>query len=319
MHVRPLVAGLLATAAVLGLTGASASAASIPHSVLYTSTAPGVGNIPSVGVEAYSFNQIGDEVMLRRVAKIKSVAVQLSSWACQTGAWNTGDCHTNAGATFTTPITLNLYRAIVHRSTTGETTPGALIATVTRTFTIPYRPSASSHCIGAEAGEWFKNGPGLLQRSRAHDRLHAHRPEDEAAQGRGLGRLVQLRQLRAGADRRHERPRGLPERRPRPEVVRAGHQRFPGGIFWDTRFAGFSCGPPFVTGDFNLDNAAALLGRVRSRRPVQRDQLAQHRRVALRSVTGRGATAAPPGTAGRSGSGSRCSRGWRRRARSGRR
>ena len=48
MHVRSLVTGLLATAAVLGLTGASASAASIPHSVLYTSTAPGVGNIPSV-------------------------------------------------------------------------------------------------------------------------------------------------------------------------------------------------------------------------------------------------------------------------------
>ena len=49
-----------------------------------------MGNIPSVGVEAYSFNQIGDEVLLRRVAKIKSVAVQLSSWACKTGSWDDG-------------------------------------------------------------------------------------------------------------------------------------------------------------------------------------------------------------------------------------
>ena len=153
MHVRPLVVGLLAAGAVLGLTGASASAASIPHSVLYTSTAPGVGNIPSVGVEAYSFNQIGDEVMLRRVAKIKSVAVQLSSWACQTGAWNTGDCHTNAGAT----------------------------------FTIPYRPSASSHCTGAQAGEWFKNGQGCFN-GLAHTigftltGLKTKLPKDVAAQ-----------------------------------------------------------------------------------------------------------------------------------------
>lgn len=72
--------------------------------MIYTSTDPGAGNIPSVGVEAYGFNRIGDEVLLRRRGvRLKSVAVQLSSWACQTGAWNNGDCHTNAGATFTTP------------------------------------------------------------------------------------------------------------------------------------------------------------------------------------------------------------------------
>ena len=33
---------------------------------------------------------------------------------------------------------------------------------MTRTFTIPYRPSASSHCTGAQAGEWFKNGQGCF-------------------------------------------------------------------------------------------------------------------------------------------------------------
>jgi hypothetical protein len=254
MHVRPLVVGLLAAGAVLGLTGASASAASIPHSVLYTSTAPGVGNIPSVGVEAYSFNQIGDEVMLRRVAKIKSVAVQLSSWACQTGAWNTGDCHTNAGATFTTPITLNLYRASSTDAMSGETTPGALIATVTRTFTIPYRPSASSHCTGAQAGEWFKNGQGCFN-GLAHTigftltGLKTKLPKDV------------VWGVSYNSDNSGPEPIGGPGTAPTDALnvglapkVRAGHERFPGGIFWDTRFAGFSCGPPFVTGDFNLDN-----------------------------------------------------------------
>ena len=252
MHVRPLVAGLLAVA-VLGLTAASASAASIPHSVLYTSTAPGVGNIQSVGVEAYSFNQIGDEVILRRVAKLKSVAVQLSSWACQTGAWNTNDCHTTAGATFTTPITLNLYRASSKDSGTGETTPGARILSVTRTFTIPFRPSASPKCVGGQAGEWFKKGQGCFN-GLAHTigftltGFNKTLPKDVV-----WG--VSYNSNTSGPE-----PLGVPSPTDSlnvglSPVVRAGHQRFPGGIFWDTRFAGFSCGPPFVPGDFNLDNA----------------------------------------------------------------
>jgi hypothetical protein len=255
VHVRPLVAGLLAVA-VLGLTAASASAARIPHSVLYTSTVPGVGNVPSVGVEAYGFNQVGDEVLLRRVARIKSVAVQLSSWACETGAWFTGDCHTNAGATFKTPITLNIYRASSTDSGTGETTPGSLLATVTKTFTIPYRPSASAHCTGASAGEWFKNGQGCFN-GIAHTiaftltSLKVKLPKDV------------VYGISYNSDNSGPNPlggSGAPEDSLNVGLapkVRAGHQRFPGGIFWDTRFADNSCGPPFVPGDFNLDNADA--------------------------------------------------------------
>jgi len=258
VHVRPLVVGLLATA-VLGLTAASASA-SIPHSVLYTSTAPGVGNIPSVGVEAYSFNQIGDEVILRRVARLKSVAVQLSSWACQSGAWNTGDCVTTPGATFSTPITLNIYKASSTDTTTGETTPGSLLATVTRTFSIPYRPSASPHCAGAQAGEWFKNGQGCFN-GLAHTigftltGLKTKLPKDVV-----LG--VSYNSDNSGPDPLHGT--GAPEDSLNVGLspkVRAGHQRHPGAIFWDTRFAGFTCAAappdgnngPFQTGVFNLD------------------------------------------------------------------
>jgi len=251
LHVRPLVVGLLAVA-VLGLTAASASA-SVPHSVLYTSTAPGVGNIPSVGVEAYSFNQIGDEVLLRRVARLKSVAVQLSSWACESGAWNTGDCVTTPGATFSTPITLNIYKASSTDPNTGETTPGPLLATVTRTFSIPYRPSASPHCTGAQAGEWFKNGQGCFN-GLAHTigftltGLKTKLPKDVV-----WG--VSYNSNTSGPE-----PLGVPSPTDSLNVglapkVRAGHQRYPNGLFWDTRVAGFSCGSPFVPGDFNLDNA----------------------------------------------------------------
>ena len=252
MHVRSLVAGLLAVAA-LGLTAASASA-SVPHSVLYTSTAPGVGNIPSVGVEAYSFNQIGDEVILRRVARLKSVAVQLSSWACQSGAWYTGDCVTTPGATFTTPITLNLYKASSTDPTSHETTPGPLLATVTRTFSIPYRPSASPHCTGAQAGEWFKNGQGCFN-GLAHTigftltGLKTSLPRDVV-----WG--VSYNSDNSGPEPLHgtNAPEDSLNVGLAPKV-RAGHQRYPRGLFWDTRVASFSCGSPFVPGDFNLDNA----------------------------------------------------------------
>ena len=255
LHVRPLVAGLLAIA-VLGLTAASASAAKIPRSVLYTSTQPGVANLPSVGVEAYSFNQIGDEVLLRRVAKIKSVAVTLSSWACQTGAWNTGDCQTTPGATFSTPITLNIYKAS-SKDGNGVTTPGGLLATVTKTFKIPYRPSASSHC---SSGAWFKNGQGCFN-GIAHTiawtltGLKTKLPRDVV-----WG--VSYNSDNSGPEPLHGT--GAPEDSLNVGLspkVRAGRQRYPGAIFWDTRFAGFTCAAdppdgndgPFQTGVFNLD------------------------------------------------------------------
>jgi hypothetical protein len=254
LHFRPLVAGLLAMAA-LGLTAASASAAKIPHSVLYTSTQPGVANLPSVGVEAYSFNQIGDEVLLRRRgARLNSVAVQLSSWACQTGAWNTGDCHTTAGATFRTRITLTLYRASSTDSMSGDAIPGEQITSMTKSFAIPYRPSASPKCVGPQSGEWFKKGHGCFN-GLSHTigfvlkGRNLHLPKDV------------VWSVSYSSDNSGPAPlggSGAPEDSLNvglSPVVRAGHQRFAGGIFWDTRFADFSCGPPFVPGQFNLDNA----------------------------------------------------------------
>ncbi len=259
MRARPLVALLLLCAAALGLTATTAAANAkhhhkIPKSVLYTSTDPGVGNVPSLGVEAYSFNQIGDEVILRRVAKIKSVAVQLSSWACESGGWNTHDCVTTPGAKFTTPITLNIYKASSTDTNTGETTPGPLLATITKTFTIPYRPSASAHCTGGQAGEWFRNGQGCFN-GLAHTigftltGLKTKLPKDVVwgvSYNSDNSGPSPLGGSGAPTDSLNV---GLAPK------VRAGHERYPGGIFWDTRYAGFTCGAPFVTGDFNLDSA----------------------------------------------------------------
>lgn len=255
MQARRLVVVLLAFMAVLGLTAATATA-KVSRSVLYSSTAPGVGNIPSLGVEAYGFNQIGDEVILRRTATIKTVSVQLSDWACQSGAWITNDCLTTPGATFPTEFTLNIYKASSTDSGTGETTPGGLLLTKTKTFSIPYRPSASSHCTGSQAGEWFKNGQGCFN-GLAHtitftlSGLHAKLPKDVVwgvTYNSDTSGPNPIGGTNAPQDSLNV---GLAPK------VRAGHQRFPGGLFWDTRNPGNSCGTPFVLGDFNLDRADA--------------------------------------------------------------
>ncbi len=130
---------------------ATTAAASGPP--LYNSTVSlgSVGNLPSVGGEAYSFAEFGNEVVLTST-HLGKVVVTMSSWGCQTGHWNTNDCGTTPGASFTEPITFNIYNG------SGATypKPGALIATRTATFAIPYRPSANfTHCSGSNAGRWW--------------------------------------------------------------------------------------------------------------------------------------------------------------------
>lgn len=135
-----------------GLT-APAPAASQQTSVIYTSLSPNPlhGNLPSVGAEAYAFNEFGNEVTFSGTnRKLTNVVVTMSTWGCVTGNWYSGDCFTPAGATFSEPITLNVYDA-----TGGSTGPGNLIGTVTQSFDIPYRPSASAQCTGPNAGKWF--------------------------------------------------------------------------------------------------------------------------------------------------------------------
>jgi len=140
----------LAVITALGLvTAASPAFASGSSSVIYSSLVdPWPGNLPSVGAEAYYFNELGNEVTFSGTNRqVNTVIVGLSSWGCVTGHWYSGDCVTPAGATFKEPITFNIYGP-----STNGLTPGALIASATQTFSIPYRPSANPYrCTG---GEW---------------------------------------------------------------------------------------------------------------------------------------------------------------------
>jgi hypothetical protein len=155
IRVRWVVA---AATAVLAVAAPAAMADS--GTTIYRSTVlPLPGNLPSDAFQATQMSEFGDEVTFaHRARRLKSVTVTMSSWGCQQGAWFSGDCVTHPGAKFAWPITLNLYNVSTTLPSTTPVEPGGLIASVTKTFRIPFRPSASPRCAVANAGEWFKKG-----------------------------------------------------------------------------------------------------------------------------------------------------------------
>jgi hypothetical protein len=151
---RVAVAGVI----VIGAVAIPATPVAASGPPLYNSTVAlgSVGNLPSVGGEAYSFAEFGNEVTLTST-KLGKVVVTMSTWGCQTGHWYSGDCGTTPGAKFSEPITFNIYNP----PALGSDVPGSLIATRTATFSIPYRPSANyTHCTGADSGKWWFKATG---------------------------------------------------------------------------------------------------------------------------------------------------------------
>jgi hypothetical protein len=151
-HLFVLAALVGASIVLLGLGGTAAASSS---SVVYNNIpSPQPGNVASEAFEAQSASEFGGQIQLAGTARTNpTVTVLLSSWGCQTGHWYSGDCSTTPGATFSEPITLNVYNV----GSGGAV--GASIRSVTQTFNVPYRPSAdNTHCTGSNAGEWYSAG-----------------------------------------------------------------------------------------------------------------------------------------------------------------
>jgi hypothetical protein len=139
-----LVVGL-ATMSMVGFTAVSASAAGAKP-IVYSSIPKNLaGNYPSQPFQAQQTSDFGDEVQFATgpTNSLKQVTLVMSSWACQQGTWDAGTCATTPGAKFKIPITLTVYNIA------GGNTPGTIVATSTKTFKIPYRPSAdNTNCTG---------------------------------------------------------------------------------------------------------------------------------------------------------------------------
>jgi hypothetical protein len=169
---RPIAVSIGLLAAIIPATSVFAATTTASSTVLYSSLVPTPGNLPSEAFEATETSQFGNEITLTRSAKAATVIVTMDSWGCQSGTWTADNCATTPGSKFSEPITLNIFQAPTSNPTTqpdtvGSGLPGPTIVSVTKTFQIPYRPSANNtKCKGDESGNWFdtKNGecfPGL--------------------------------------------------------------------------------------------------------------------------------------------------------------
>src|ERR1700692_526201 len=122
--------------------------------IVYDSIPSPLAPIPSQGFECCSVSEFGDGVNLKGTGTLDTVSVVMDSWGCETGnggvsAPDPNACHTTPNSTFNVPITMNVY-AICPAATCvpANSRVGALLATQTKTFAIPYRPSADARCTG---------------------------------------------------------------------------------------------------------------------------------------------------------------------------
>jgi hypothetical protein len=145
MHARVLGLALSvlagALAAVLVLSGAAAAPPppAPGGEVIYSNMPAHPQGLPVLLFESWSASEFGGEVSFAGSArKDPTVSFLLASYACQSGKG--ASCRTSPGASFSWPLTLEIYQAGAGASMAGR------VARVTHTFTIPYRPSATHGC-----------------------------------------------------------------------------------------------------------------------------------------------------------------------------
>jgi hypothetical protein len=266
---RPVGVLIAALAVILPATAVFAAPAATSK-VLYKSLVPAPGNVPSIGFEATSASEFGNQITLTRSAKIATVVVTLSSWGCQTRP--SGNCVTAAGSKFNEPITLTIDQApatdpTIQPDTPGSGLPGAQILSITKTFAIPYRPSANNaKCVGDEAGDWFDVARGECFAGFANTVTFnlsslgltlpknivfgiAYNTSDYGAVPYGDATACHATTQGCGYDSLNV---GLAQD---PDNLGPGTDPHPGYVYWSTTFAGFYCdGGKAGTGTFRFDS-----------------------------------------------------------------
>jgi hypothetical protein len=142
-----LAAALLAATAIAAVAAGAASARVVYNNI----PKPFPAGMNSWPFQAEQTSQFGGLVQFKgNDLTDPTVEVGMSSWACQQGTWQSG-CVTNEGATFPEEVTLSVYEVGV------ENAPKLpALKSVTRTFQMPYRPSADAKkCSGEDAGLWY--------------------------------------------------------------------------------------------------------------------------------------------------------------------
>lgn len=178
------------------VSGAGASADNQTSSVLYSSLVSpySATNSPNDSYSAtnlpnewwsFSFGgnnatQFGDKINLASQSSLGSATVILDSQACQTGS-GTSCVTTDPRATFPVSITFTIYEPGASSGTVG-----AVLASETQTFNVPYRPSANSIACPAgtpsifpgppplDGGEWFNPATGTCYYGKTYAATFKH-------------------------------------------------------------------------------------------------------------------------------------------------
>jgi hypothetical protein len=151
------VAALLTMTAALAILAGAASATSevvyndVPASIQFP---PGV-NAPPYSYEFYKTSEFGAQFGLGGTArKNPKITVVMGSNTCQSGSG--ASCVTASGAKFKWPVKFNVYSVGPNNSV------GIKLAAGSKTFNMPYRPSANlTKCTGAQTGDWYFQGQCL--------------------------------------------------------------------------------------------------------------------------------------------------------------
>ena len=276
VHVLAGGIGAALIAATLGVVvSATPAAALVSSSTVYDSTvSPLPGNVASVGYEATQTSELGNQVTLSGAAnELNNVVVTMSSWGCQSGSWvnafgSANACVTTPGATFSEPITLNVY------SVGANNAVGSLLATDTQTFAIPYRPSSSDPSVpvnssaGCTGTQWYDSTDNTCYNGLANNITFdlsaqnvvlpsnviygiAYNTSDYGAVPYGDATACHATSGGCGYDSLNV---GLNED---PTNVSVGSDPNPGTVYWNTITAGEYCdGGAGGTGTFRIDGAA---------------------------------------------------------------
>jgi hypothetical protein len=127
--------------------GAVIFTAPVQGSTIYNNinNAPGAlpPNVQSLGYQATQTAQFGDLIQFAGTDRsLTSVTLVMSDWALAS------DFPSMMGPTWNMPLTLNLFNV---DNSGANPQPGSLIATMTQTFAIPWRPVADPTCKGGTA------------------------------------------------------------------------------------------------------------------------------------------------------------------------
>jgi hypothetical protein len=99
-------------------------------------------NVPSLGYQATGTSEFGNLIDFGGTGgELSDVTVLMSDWAL-------ASTYGSLSPTWDYPLTLNLYNV---DNSGGTPEPGSLIASVTQTFVIPWRPEADVTCSGGTA------------------------------------------------------------------------------------------------------------------------------------------------------------------------